>query len=152
MFSLHVWGLDNDAFMMDLIKMVDVIFRVTLLSQLCRDTTIRVRIGEEAWGSCLHSRWGPLPLRQIQWSPERSHQLHSDSHFSEAPWEVPSGPGRSRGKWGFPAATQERHLESFFYASWGPSPLPWLENNDALLLATCKETWLPWRRTRRTCE
>ena len=28
------------------------------------------------WGSCLHSRWGPLPLRQTQWSPERPHQHH----------------------------------------------------------------------------
>lgn len=30
MFSLQVWVLDNDAFMMDLIKMGDVIFRAVL--------------------------------------------------------------------------------------------------------------------------
>ena len=30
MFSLEVCVLDNDAFMMDLIKMVDIIFRIVL--------------------------------------------------------------------------------------------------------------------------
>ena len=32
---------------------------------------VGVRNREEAWGSCLPSRWGPLPLRQPQRSPER---------------------------------------------------------------------------------
>ena len=34
------------------------------------DPAIRVRNGDEPWGSCLHSRWGPLLLHQTQWSPE----------------------------------------------------------------------------------
>ena len=31
----------------------------------------------------------PLEVRPSSVAPERSHQLHSHSHFSEAPWEVP---------------------------------------------------------------
>ena len=53
-----------------------------------------------------------------------------------------------RGKRGFPAAPRERPRESFFNASRGPSPLPWLESHDALPLAMRMESWLPWRRTR----
>ena len=37
---------------------------LTLLSQLCRDPAVGVRNGEEAWGSCLQSKWGPLSFRQ----------------------------------------------------------------------------------------
>ena len=59
---------------------------LTLLSQLCRDPAVGVRNGEEAWGSCLPWRWGPLPLRQTQRSPERPLQLHSIPHLSEAHW------------------------------------------------------------------
>ena len=62
---------------------------LTLLSQLCRDPEVGVWNGVEAWGSCLPLRWGPLPLRQAQRSPERLRQLHSIPHLSEAPWEVP---------------------------------------------------------------
>ena len=64
---------------------------LTLLSQLCRDTTIRVRIGEEDWGSWLHSRWGPLPLHQKQWRPERPLPNPQYRDFSEAPLEAPWG-------------------------------------------------------------
>ena len=44
---------------------------LTLLSQLCRDPAVWVRNREESWGSCLPSRWGPLPLHQTQMSRER---------------------------------------------------------------------------------
>ena len=44
---------------------------LSIQSQLCRHASIWVRNGEETWGSCLNPRWGPLPLKQTQWSPER---------------------------------------------------------------------------------
>ena len=56
---------------------------LTLLSQLCRDPVVGVRNGEEAWGSCLPSRWGPLPLRQTQRSPEGPRHLHRIPRLSE---------------------------------------------------------------------
>ena len=62
---------------------------LTLLSQPCRDPAVAVRNGDEAWGSCLPSRWGPLPLRQTQRSPEGPRHLHRIPRLSEAPWEVP---------------------------------------------------------------
>ena len=37
-----------------------------LVSYQCMEPAVGVRNGEEAWGSCLPSRWGPLPLRQTQ--------------------------------------------------------------------------------------
>ena len=43
---------------------------LTLLSQLCRDRAIGVRNVDETWRSCINSKWGPLPLRHTQWSPE----------------------------------------------------------------------------------
>src|SRR5574337_716633 len=54
----------------------------------------------------------------------------------------------SRGKPGFPASTRERPRETFFNTSRGQVPLPGLESNDALPLATRMETRLPWRPTR----
>ena len=70
--------------------------------------------------------------------------LNSQRH----PGKFPKVPGRSRGKRLFPATTRERPRKTLFNASWGPSHLPLLESHNALLLATRRETWLPWRRTR----
>ena len=56
------------------------------------------------------------------------------------PGKFPKVPGRRRGKRGFPAAPRERPRESFFNASRGPSPLPCVESQDALPLATRMET------------
>ena len=60
------------------------------------------------------------------------------------PAKLPEVMGTSRGNPGFPATPRERPREFFFEASWGLIPLPWLESNEALPLATSMETWLPW--------
>ena len=87
-------------------------------------------------------------MRQAQWSPERPLpppvSLASQSHHEKPP-EVTC---TSRGKPGFPASTRERPRETFFNTSQGQIPLPGLESNDALPLATRMETRLPWRPTR----
>ena len=62
--------------------------------------------------------------------------------------KLPEVAGTSQGNPGFYAVTRERPRESLFNASWGAIPLPWLESNDALPLATRIETWLPWRHRR----
>ena len=64
--------------------------------------------------------------------PTSTGSLASQRH----PGKFPKVPGRRRGKRGFPAAPRQRPRESFFNASRGPSPLPWLESQDALPLAT----------------
>src|SRR5574342_359763 len=87
-------------------------------------------------------------MHQTPWSPERSLpppvSLTSQSHHEKPP-EVTC---TSRGKPGFPASTRERPRETFFNTSRGQVPLPGLESNDALPLATRMETRLPWRPTR----
>src|SRR5574338_10721 len=87
-------------------------------------------------------------MHQTPWSPERPLpppvSLTSQSHHEKPP-EVTC---TSRGKPGFPASTRERPRETFFNTSRGQIPLPWLESNDALPLATRMETRLPWRPTR----
>ena len=87
-------------------------------------------------------------MHQTPWSPERPLpppvSLTSQSH-QEKPPEVTC---TSRGKPGFPASTRERPRETFFNTSRGQVPLPGLESNDALPLATRMETRLPWRPTR----
>ena len=87
-------------------------------------------------------------MHQAQWSPERPLpppvSLTSQSHHEKPP-EVTC---TSRGKPGFPASTRERPRETFFNTSRGQVPLPGLESNDALPLATRVETRLPWRPTR----
>src|SRR5574340_519177 len=87
-------------------------------------------------------------MHQTPWSPERPLpppvSLTSQSH-REKPPEVTC---TSRGKPGFPASTRERPRETFFNTSRGQVPLPGLESNDALPLATRMETRLPWRPTR----
>src|SRR5574341_341908 len=87
-------------------------------------------------------------MHQTPWSPEgpppHPVSLTSQSHHEKPP-EVTC---TSRGKPGFPASTRERPRESFFNTSRGQVPLPGLESNDALPLATRKETRLPWRPTR----
>src|SRR5574337_743499 len=87
-------------------------------------------------------------MHQTQWSPERPLpppvSLASQSHHEKPP-EVTC---TSRGNPGFPASTRERPRETFFNTSRGQSPLPWLESNEALALATRMETRLPWRPTR----
>src|SRR5574340_371861 len=97
---------------------------------------------------CLNPRRGPLPVHQTPWSPERPLpppvSLTSQSHHEKPP-EVTC---TSRGKPGFPASTRERPRETFFNTSRGQIPLPGLESNDALPLATRMETRLPWRPTR----
>ena len=70
--------------------------------------------------------------------------LPSQSH----PEKTPEVTCTSRGKPGFPASTRERPRETFFNMSRGQIPLPCLESNDALPLATRMETRLPWRPTR----
>ena len=94
---------------------------------------------------------GSLQLRLMRltpWSPERPLpppvSLTSQSHHEKPP-EVTC---TSRGKPGFPASTRERPRETFFNTSRGQVPLPGLESNDALPLATRMETRLPWRPTR----
>ena len=121
---------------------------LTLLPQRCRDTAVGVRNGEEAWGpvsprdealfDCAKPRGVP------RWPTNSIASLTSKRN----PGKFPQVTGRSRGKRWFPAASRERPRETFFYTPWCPSPLPGLENNDALPLATLMETWLPWRRTR----
>ena len=44
--------------------------------------------------------------------------------------------------------TGEKPRGSHLLARRGPCPLPWLESQDALPLATRMEAWLPCRRTR----
>src|SRR5574337_141512 len=87
-------------------------------------------------------------MHQAQWSPERPLpppvSLASQSHHEKPP-EVTC---TSRGNPGFPASTRERPPETFFNTSRGQIPLPWLGSNDALPLATRKETRRPWRPTR----
>src|SRR5574337_1772493 len=87
-------------------------------------------------------------MHQAQWSPERTLpppvSLASQSHHEKPP-EVTC---TSRGNPGFPASTRERPRETFFNTSRGQIPLPGLESNDALPLATRMETRLPWRPTR----
>ena len=87
-------------------------------------------------------------MHQTPWSPERPLpppvSLTSQSHHEKPP-EVTC---TSRGKPGFPASTRERPRETFFNTSRGQVPLPGLESNDALPLATRMETRLPWRPTR----
>src|SRR5574337_352609 len=86
-------------------------------------------------------------MHQTPWSPERPLpppvSLASQSHHEKPP-EVTC---TSRGKPGFPASTRERPRETFFKTSRGQVPLPGLESNDALPLATRMETRLPWRPT-----
>src|SRR5574340_841864 len=83
-------------------------------------------------------------MHQAQWSPERPLpppvSLTSQSHHEKPP-EVTC---TSRGNPGIPASTRERPRETFFNTSRGHSPLPWLDSNDALPLATRMETRLPW--------
>src|SRR5574337_169732 len=87
-------------------------------------------------------------MHQTPWSPERPLpppvSLTSQSHHEKPP-EVTC---TSRGKPGFPASTRERPRETFFNTSRGQVPLPGLESNDALPVATRVETRLPWRPTR----
>src|SRR5574340_1462181 len=87
-------------------------------------------------------------MHQTQWSPERPLptpvSLTSQSHHEKPP-EVTC---TSRGKPGFPASTRERPRETFFNMSRGQIPLPCLESNDTLPLATRMGTRLPWRPTR----
>ena len=87
-------------------------------------------------------------MHQTPWSPKRhlptAVSLTSQSHHEKTP-EVTC---TSRGKPGFPASTRERPRETFFNTSRGQVPLPGLESNDALPLATRMETRLPWGRTR----
>ena len=65
------------------------------------------------WGSCLNWWWGPLPMHQTHWSPDRPLpppvSLTSQSHHEKAP----EGTCTSRGKPGFPASTRERPRETF---------------------------------------
>ena len=81
-------------------------------------------------------------------SEERSAALRlyltSQSHHEKPP-EVTC---TSRGKPGFPASTRERPRETFFNTSPGQVPLPGLESNDALPVASRMETRLPWANTR----
>src|SRR5574337_363673 len=81
-------------------------------------------------------------MHQAQWSPERPlpppASLASQSHHEKPP-EVTC---TSRGNPGFPASTRESPRETFFKASRGQIPLPWLGSNDALPLATRKSTRL----------
>ena len=70
--------------------------------------------------------------------------IDTQSHHEKPP-EVTC---TSRGNPGFPASTRERPRETFFNTSRGQVPLPGLESNDALPLATRMETRLPWRPTR----
>ena len=87
-------------------------------------------------------------MHQTQWSAERPLpppvSLTSQSHHEKPP-EVTC---TSRGTPGCPASTRERPRETFFNTSRGQSPLPWLGSNEALPLATCMETRLPWRPPR----
>ena len=69
---------------------------LTLRSQLWRDPAIGVRNGEEPWGSWLHSRWGPLPLHQKQWRPERPLPNPQYRDFSEAPLQIATGVCRGK--------------------------------------------------------
>src|SRR5574340_844016 len=87
-------------------------------------------------------------LHQTPWSPERP-LPPPVSLASQSPHEKPPEVTcTSRGKPGFPASTRERPRETFFTTSRGQIPLPGLESNDALPLATRMETRLPWRPTR----
>ena len=87
-------------------------------------------------------------MHQTPWSPERPLpppvSPTSESHHEKPP-EVTCA---SLGKPGFPASTRERPRETFFNTSRGQVPLPGLESNDALPIATRVETRLPWRPTR----
>ena len=87
-------------------------------------------------------------MHQTPWSPERPLpppvSLASQSHHEKPP-EVTC---TSRGNPWFPASTRERPRETFFNTSRGQIPLPGLESNDALPLATRMQTRLPWRPTR----
>ena len=87
-------------------------------------------------------------MHQTPWSPERPlpppGYLNSQSHH-EKPHEVTC---TSRGKPRFPASTRERPRETVFNTSRGQIPLPLLESNDALPLATRMETLFPWRPKR----
>src|SRR5574337_790572 len=87
-------------------------------------------------------------MHQTQWGPERTlphpGSLASQRHHEKPP-EVTC---TSRGNPGFPASTRERPRETFFNASQGQIPLPWLGGSAALPLATLMETRLPWRPTR----
>ena len=87
-------------------------------------------------------------MHQTQWSAERPLpppvSLASQSHHEKPP-EVTC---TSRGTPECPASTRERPRETFFNTSRGQIPLPGLESNDALPLATRMETRLPWRPTR----
>ena len=87
-------------------------------------------------------------MHQTQWNSERPlpppGSLTSQSHHEKPP-EITC---TSRGKPGFRASTRERPRETFFNTSRGQIPLPSLESNDALPLATLMETRPPWRPTR----
>ena len=80
--------------------------------------------------------------------PRGLSQLHSIPDFSEAPGESPWGHRHKSREPRVSWATWERPWKSSFNASWIPTPLPWLESNDALPLAMRMETWLPWHRMR----
>src|SRR5574337_994683 len=86
----------------------------------------------------------PNPVESREVPPPPPVSLTSQSHHEKPP-EVTC---TSRGKPGFPASTRERPRETFFNTSRGQVPLPGLESNDALPLATHMETRLPWRPTR----
>src|SRR5574337_187292 len=79
-------------------------------------------------------------MHQTQWSPERPLpppvSLASQSHHEKPPEDTCT----RRGNPGFPASTRDRPRETFFNASRGQVPLPWLGSNDALPLATRMET------------
>ena len=118
---------------------------------------------DEAWLSCPNSAW---TLRSDS-EMERNHevpastrdkalfyctkpsgvrsgpsQLHSIPDFSEAPWKAPWGHGHKSTE---PRVSCRnlRKTSRVLHASWGPIPLPWLEKNDALPLATRMKIWLP---------
>src|SRR5574337_1697698 len=86
----------------------------------------------------------PNPVESREVPPPPPVSLTSQSHHEKPP-EVTC---TSRGKPGFPASTRESPRETFFNMSRGQIPLPCLESNVALPLATRMETRLPWRATR----
>ena len=103
---------------------------LTLLSQLCRDSAIRVRSGAfEARRGTLRflpqlvmrpSSIAPNPVEFREALPNSTVTLTSQRHTEK----LPEVTGTSRWNPGFPAATQERPRESFFNTSSGPIPLP----------------------------